>query len=475
MAALGTREGELVMLIERVGNLLQSSEGPVCDRCLSEVAIIRDEDTARLLTLALASEGRLRRTCGICTLCEQQGEGSMWAANSAVVATLQSRVAERIPTSPATVSKAGNGEASLVQGLIFETLDLHSKAIATALKRLLELENTVREMNQPATRAVEAAPAAPVPERDPCSMEQGRRPAILESRVELAPRPQLSENTTCSGPTAIQGPAMNCSGPTSEWWRGKAKQVRAVVPGSLQLSDCHFYHSMTFPDGSEVQGDWDIRECFSDYLGNIEVCGKTLLDVGTASGIVAFEAERRGARVTAYETPSLANVPHIPFRSNLFYTDHPAWVKLADTGGHARLINSFWYAHHRFKSNVQVVYGDLFELADMVPPMDIVVAGAILEHISDPIRAIEIFSKIAKETIVLASTPVVETEDLILKSITKMDDPRFDYTWFAPSTGLLRRVFQNVGFRIVKIGTSRQYARFKNDWAVRPTVVAERL
>ena len=375
-------------------------------------------------------------------------------------ATLQARATEALAARvrnleddqpPSGVHAAGpDNELACLPAEFVENLALQGQVNGAFASRLLALERAVSEA---------------------FGQDQGK--GALEAASERRPQQGTTDEPQSRG-SSLEIRHF-CGEMTQSRRANSLTAVRVVDPSHIQLSDCHFYHSMKFPDGSEVFGDWDIQESFADYIGNIDVKGKTLLDVGTASGLVAFEAERRGARVTAYETPSLANVVHIPFKSNLYYTDHAAWVRQADTGGHAQVINSFWYAHHRFKSNVQVVYGDLFELADLVPPMDIVVAGAILEHISDPIRAIEVFSKIAKETIVLASTPVVESDESVMRPITNMDDPRFDYTWFAPSIGLLRRVFQNVGFRITKLGTSRQYARFQNAWATRPTIVAARV
>jgi tetratricopeptide (TPR) repeat protein len=254
----------------------------------------------------------------------------------------------------------------------------------------------------------------------------------------------------------------------------KTVEGRAARAARLEMSDCLFYHTMRFPDNSEALGHWDISAgSFADYIGNMELRGKTVLDVGTASGFLSFEAERRGAIVTAYEIDSAASAQRIPFRSNLFYTDYAAWLAQADAGLE-RLINSFWYARRQFHSNVQVVYASLPELPACVPEMDIVIAGAIFEHLSDPVSTIGILSKIAKETIVLAFTPIVESDELLMKSITNMDEPQYDYTWFAPSTGLLRRAFENVGFRIARIGSSRQYARYRDAWETRPTIVARR-
>jgi len=359
------------------------------------------------------------------------------------------------------------GDKSTPPIALIDTIRLQAQIIDVIASRVLALERVVFNASKPY--------------ENPAQAEKPHQGSWYQTQLNGV---SATTGLPRSPEGAMHGAEIYAPSPTSTHFcadmaprrrANKLTAMRAIDPSRIQLSDCHFYHSMTFPDGSEVLGDWDIRGSFSDYIGNIEVRGKTLLDVGTASGMIAFETERRGAHVTAYETPSLADVAHIPFKSNLYYTDHTAWVRQADTGGLAEVINSFWYAHHRFKSNVQVVYGDIFELADLVPPMDIVVAGAIIEHISDPIRAIEVFTKIAKQTIVLASTPVVESDELRMQSITQLDDPRFDYTWFAPSIGLLRRVLQNVGFQITKIGTSRQFARFKNDWATRPTIVAQRV
>jgi ribosomal protein L11 methylase PrmA len=38
-----------------------------------------------------------------------------------------------------------------------------------------------------------------------------------------------------------------------------------------------------------------LRGRFLDYLGGFDIKGKSLLDVGAASGFISFEAERMGA------------------------------------------------------------------------------------------------------------------------------------------------------------------------------------
>lgn len=51
-------------------------------------------------------------------------------------------------------------------------------------------------------------------------------------------------------------------------------------------------------------GSWDLRGRFDEYVGHTRLSGKTLIDVGTASGFLTFEAEKRGAIVTSFDVPS---------------------------------------------------------------------------------------------------------------------------------------------------------------------------
>ena len=51
------------------------------------------------------------------------------------------------------------------------------------------------------------------------------------------------------------------------------------------VSDCVFYHSMDLPISGSREGHWDLRGRFDDYISRISVDGKSVLDVGTASGI----------------------------------------------------------------------------------------------------------------------------------------------------------------------------------------------
>src|SRR4249920_1356812 len=68
-----------------------------------------------------------------------------------------------------------------------------------------------------------------------------------------------------------------------------------VEPWPLpRREDCFFYHDLDLPGGTTIGGHWDIRGHFDQYIGNQTLNGKKVLDVGTASGFLAFGAEQGG-------------------------------------------------------------------------------------------------------------------------------------------------------------------------------------
>src|SRR4051794_17900554 len=84
----------------------------------------------------------------------------------------------------------------------------------------------------------------------------------------------------------------------------------------LRREDCHFYHSLSLGSTGEIKGDWDLRPTVNAYVAGADFRGKRVLDVGTAGGYLAFEAERRGAsEVVALDTDSPERAELVPFSS----------------------------------------------------------------------------------------------------------------------------------------------------------------
>jgi hypothetical protein len=212
--------------------------------------------------------------------------------------------------------------------------------------------------------------------------------------------------------------------------------------------DCEFYHSLDFPDGETVDGNWDIRGRFDDYIGRYPLAGKSVLDVGTASGFLAFSAEQRGARVSALDVRHAAEFVRLPFQDSPYYRDRLAWAEQWQTRQLLPRKRGFWYAWYKYKSAVEVHYLPLERLPLWPRRFDIVIAGAIVEHLADPISAIGTFARLADEAVIIAFTPVHESDDLAMHVLNGWIDPQLDYSWWMLSRGLYRRVFENLGFSV---------------------------
>ena len=212
------------------------------------------------------------------------------------------------------------------------------------------------------------------------------------------------------------------------------------------LADCFFYHVMDLPLSGRVGGEWDIAPHFDEYIGHVDMAGKTVLDVGTASGFVGFECERRGAEVIAFDLATAAQIGMVPFAGHHWHEDRASW-----NGAMADYVRSvkaaFWYAWHEYGSRAQVLYGELGALAATLPRRQVVIAGAFIEHMSDPVTALGHLCRLAEETVVIGFTPVAEGEGRFMRPIVEWQ-PANAYAWWVLSEELYRAVFDACGFDV---------------------------
>lgn len=249
-----------------------------------------------------------------------------------------------------------------------------------------------------------------------------------------------------------------------------------VVPWPMPRRDeCAFYTCTTFPDGERIDdANWDLRGQFDRYIGGVPLAGRTVLDVGTASGFLAFSAEAAGATVTALDAPGSDGFERIPFAGSAFTDRRPAWIASSDIYLDS-LKRSFWYSWHRRGSAVEVVYAPAAALWRWPRRFDVVIAGAIVEHLSDPVPFLAALARMARETLVIAFTPVIETDELRMEPMNGWDDPAYHYSWWRLSLGLYRRVLGNLGFTVTVTEAEGLCNEIKPPLAVRrPTLVARR-
>jgi hypothetical protein len=167
------------------------------------------------------------------------------------------------------------------------------------------------------------------------------------------------------------------------------------------LDDCIFYHACDIPGIGEIKADWDLRACIDAYLGNFDFTGKRVLDVGTASGYLTFEMEKRGADVLSFDMASGRQWDCVPFA-----TMTPEWDALLDRleKSDQKLKNSYWLAHRLLASKARAYYGNIYEpLPETVGDIDVAVFGMIITHLRDPFGAFCAMLPRVRETVIVTS------------------------------------------------------------------------
>jgi SAM-dependent methyltransferase len=253
----------------------------------------------------------------------------------------------------------------------------------------------------------------------------------------------------------------------------ESKSLMAAPRFVDSIDDCFFYHTMELPALGVVRGQWDLRGRFDDYLGRVSVTGKSVIDIGTATGFLSFEAEKHGAsRVVSFDLSDAKQQAFIPFKDKLYYRDHEKFL-----AKHAKEIdawkNAYWLCHRLLKSHAEVFYGDINRLPAALGQFDVAIVGAVLEHLNDQISALGSIARLTKETMVIV-TPVLPTEERIARLEPTADNPDYDFTWWRYSLGAYREILKILGFNIARITESQFKYDYGDRLETRSTIVADR-
>jgi hypothetical protein len=170
------------------------------------------------------------------------------------------------------------------------------------------------------------------------------------------------------------------------------------------LGACYFYHTMEVPGHGLVQGEWDLRGGIGAYLGNVELAGKRVLEIGTASGFICFAMERMGAEVVAqdlspHQTPDI--VPFARADVERAVSDHQAHV--------AKINNAFWLCHRQLGSQARVVYGSAYALPRAIGSVDVATFGCVLLHLRNPFAALASAAGLTQQTLIVTEPVVIRS------------------------------------------------------------------
>lgn len=240
-----------------------------------------------------------------------------------------------------------------------------------------------------------------------------------------------------------------------------------------RLEDCFFYHAMELPGFGLVPAHWDLRGRFDEYVGGIDLRGKSVLDVGTATGFLSFEAEKRGAsRVVSFDQRDGAEQTFLPFHQKPYYRDHSRWAE-EYRAEIERWKNAYWLAHRLLSSRAEVFYGDIYDLPRELGDFDVAIVGSVLEHLSDPVTALGSIARLTRERIVVV-TPLLEGDEPMARFEGRASRPEADFTWWTYSLGVFRELFGMLGFEIEKVSRASYRYLYGGRDEERATIVAVR-
>lgn len=226
----------------------------------------------------------------------------------------------------------------------------------------------------------------------------------------------------------------------------------------LALGDCDFYHTVDLPGHGEVRGQWDLRGREAEYLGGVPLAGRSVLEIGPASGHLSFWMEAQGADVTAFDLGEDRPWDFVPFAGLDLEAAN------ADRRTHLRrLQNSWWLLREARQARAKAVYGTVYDIGPKLGTFDVVTLNSVLLHLRDPMGALIRAASVCGRTLVV--TEVAERHynrrtpwrrgAMALSFLPRQSKPGGYDAWFVLPSGVVVEMMRILGFR-TKITRHRQ-------------------
>lgn len=239
---------------------------------------------------------------------------------------------------------------------------------------------------------------------------------------------------------------------------------------------------MDLPQFGLQNGHWDLRQDVDKYLGQQSFQGKTVVDVGTASGFLCFEMEKRGANVIAFDrllgdaTDDVGLIPFYNYEARFGRTLEQAIE--TRTERQRKLQRSFWLSHRLLRSNARLYCGNAYAAPSGIGPVDYCFFGCILLHLRDPLLALSSFAGITRERIIITDNredigASNEAHPLMFLRANK-DDLGNAGTWWYITPALLQQYLGILGFTQFTLTFHQARSVKGNQDANMYTLVAER-
>lgn len=202
-----------------------------------------------------------------------------------------------------------------------------------------------------------------------------------------------------------------------------------------QIASLKWYHTIELTPGITTPGDYDHRPFLPLYGFPKNLKGKTVLDIGAASGFFSFEFEKRGARVTATDLPEWLSHDFGPLYEQ----------KMKPEEAEHYLHDPFLFAKQLLNSRVERKEINIYDISpETVGTFDFVFCGSVLLHLTDPIKALWHIQSVTREAAVIATViqPITNPDPYALFQGHQHGD-----IWWIPNRACLEMMITSAGFK----------------------------
>lgn len=200
------------------------------------------------------------------------------------------------------------------------------------------------------------------------------------------------------------------------------------------VKSVEWYHTVDLGNGLVTPGFFDHRPYLSYYRIPDDLSGKTVLDIGAASGFFSFEFERRGAQVTATDLPKWFDHDFSP----VYRADQ------TDQGAEVYLHEPFEIARKALGSKVSRKLINIYDISPETMGMfDIVFCGSVLLHLTDPIKALWNIASVTKDKAIIATVIAAEQAD---RPLAEFIGYKRGDVWWLPTRTTLELIAVSAGF-----------------------------
>ena len=210
--------------------------------------------------------------------------------------------------------------------------------------------------------------------------------------------------------------------------------------------DCLFYHTVDVPNRGTFEGFWDIRGREAEYLGNINLTNRRVLEIGPASGHLTFFMEKQQAEVVSIEARD-ESVWDLFWDFHEPLPDHLQTLLAESRKALNEVKNSYWFCHRAFASNARVHYGTAYELPRDLGEFDVSVLACVLLHNKNPVRIIENCARLTRDEIIIVE-PVRRgqfSQSAAAEFLPTGEQPWWD-TWWGFTPRFFVNVLRSMGF-----------------------------